>query len=76
MKNKIESLESFKANGLSDSFASNVLGGECTGGGFMQSPKTGGTWFTWTADDTSGDTTTYTGWGDAIGVKPPSTGQQ
>lgn len=62
---KLQSLEAFRSNELNNSFASNVLGGECTGGGFMTSPRTGGTYFTWTSDDTSGDTTEYYGWGDA-----------
>lgn len=70
MNKKVQSLDAFRANELDASFSSHVLGGECTGGGFMQSPRTGTTYFQWTSDDTNGDTTVYYGGSDAMRPAP------
>ncbi|MEO5641774.1 MAG: hypothetical protein ABIQ40_01220 [Bacteroidia bacterium] len=69
MKKTVQSLDAFRSNKLGASFSSNVLGGECTGGGFMQSSRTGTAIFAWTSDDANGDTITYSGYSDAMPVR-------
>ncbi|CAN5914080.1 hypothetical protein BH11BAC7_BH11BAC7_26580 [soil metagenome] len=75
MKKTVQSLDAFRANKLDTSLSSNILGGVCTGGGFMQSPKTGTAIFAWTSDDVDGDTTSYYGGSDGRMPVPPGGGQ-
>lgn len=63
---KLQGLSSFKADQLSESHASKVLGGEpkATGAGTMESARTGSTGFGWGKDIQDGDTTLYFDWYD------------